>query len=185
MNLKIWALSLASYLLAVNLITLYQKLHSVFSIPSAPVLPSTGRPTLSPGACARAEHWASDPQPRRLCPRRALGVRPSAPPPLTPLSPSLPAAPAGSAAPAPLPAAPASAPAPLGPAAGPPSAAPDAAAGGAQTLADGFPSPAPPVVSSTPPTGEYRLILAGRFSRLALAPLNLELWLHVFGLCFV
>ena len=60
MNLKIWALSLASYLLAVNLITLYQKLHSVFSIPSAAVLPSTGRLTL--------------PQPGRLCPRRALGV---------------------------------------------------------------------------------------------------------------
>ncbi|XP_047629248.1 abl interactor 2 isoform X8 [Phacochoerus africanus] len=35
----------------------------------------------------------------------------------------------------------------------PPSVFPDAAAGGAQTLADGFTSPTPPVVSSTPPTG--------------------------------
>ncbi|XP_043301000.1 abl interactor 2 isoform X4 [Cervus elaphus] len=71
----------------------------------------------------------------------------------TPSPPSVFPAPAGSAAPPPLPAAPASAPAPLGPAAAPPAAAPDAAAGGAQTLADGFTSPTPPVVSSTPPTG--------------------------------
>ncbi|KAB0379449.1 hypothetical protein FD755_007233, partial [Muntiacus reevesi] len=71
----------------------------------------------------------------------------------TPSPPSVFPAPAGSAAPPPLPAAPASAPTPLGPAAAPPSAAPDAAAGGAQTLADGFTSPTPPVVSSTPPTG--------------------------------
>ncbi|KAF6360999.1 abl interactor 2 [Rhinolophus ferrumequinum] len=35
----------------------------------------------------------------------------------------------------------------------PPSVFPDAAVGGVQTLADGFTSPTPPVVSSTPPTG--------------------------------
>ncbi|KAF6112508.1 abl interactor 2 [Phyllostomus discolor] len=39
------------------------------------------------------------------------------------------------------------------PATVPSSTAPEAAAGGAQTLADGFTSPTPPVVSSTPPTG--------------------------------
>ncbi|XP_025790137.1 abl interactor 2 isoform X1 [Puma concolor] len=49
-----------------------------------------------------------------------------------------------------LPATSASAPAPLVPATVPSSTAPDAAAGGAQTLADGFTSPTPPVVSSTP-----------------------------------
>uniref|UniRef100_A0A2K6GC95 Abl interactor 2 n=1 Tax=Propithecus coquereli TaxID=379532 RepID=A0A2K6GC95_PROCO len=71
----------------------------------------------------------------------------------TPSPPSVFPAPAGSAGTPPLPAASASAPAPLVPATVPSSTAPDAAAGGAQTLADGFTSPTPPVVSSTPPTG--------------------------------
>ncbi|XP_004701602.1 abl interactor 2 isoform X6 [Echinops telfairi] len=71
----------------------------------------------------------------------------------TPSPPSVFPAPAGSAGTPPLPATSASAPAPLVPAAAPSSTAPDAAAGGAQTLADGFTSPTPPVVSSTPPTG--------------------------------
>ncbi|XP_059024305.1 abl interactor 2 isoform X6 [Mustela lutreola] len=70
----------------------------------------------------------------------------------TPSPPSVFPAPAGSAGP-PLPATAASAPAPLVPATVPSSTAPEAAAGGAQTLADGFTSPTPPVVSSTPPTG--------------------------------
>ncbi|XP_004262880.1 abl interactor 2 isoform X6 [Orcinus orca] len=70
----------------------------------------------------------------------------------TPSPPSVFPAPAGSAGTPPLPATSASAPAPL-PATVPPSTAPDTAAGGAQTLADGFTSPTPPVVSSTPPTG--------------------------------
>ncbi|KAM9085108.1 abl interactor 2 isoform 11-T11 [Megaptera novaeangliae] len=70
----------------------------------------------------------------------------------TPSPPSVFPAPAGSAGTPPLPATSASAPAPL-PATVPPSTAPDTAAGGAQTLADGFTSPAPPVVSSTPPAG--------------------------------
>uniref|UniRef100_A0A2K6UEV2 Abl interactor 2 n=1 Tax=Saimiri boliviensis boliviensis TaxID=39432 RepID=A0A2K6UEV2_SAIBB len=61
--------------------------------------------------------------------------------------------PAGSAGTPPLPATSASAPAPLVPATVPSATAPDAAAGGAQTLADGFTSPTPSVVSSTPPTG--------------------------------
>ncbi|XP_063504453.1 abl interactor 2 isoform X5 [Pongo pygmaeus] len=71
----------------------------------------------------------------------------------TPSPPSVFPAPAGSAGTPPLPATSASAPAPLVPATVPSSTAPDAAAGGAQTLADGFTSPTPPVVSSTPPTG--------------------------------
>uniref|UniRef100_A0A8C9AYN7 Abl interactor 2 n=1 Tax=Prolemur simus TaxID=1328070 RepID=A0A8C9AYN7_PROSS len=71
----------------------------------------------------------------------------------TPSPPSVFPAPAGSAGTPPLPAASASAPAPLVPATVPSSTAPDSAAGGAQTLADGFTSPTPPVVSSTPPTG--------------------------------
>ncbi|XP_028336916.1 abl interactor 2 isoform X14 [Physeter macrocephalus] len=68
----------------------------------------------------------------------------------TPSPPSVFPAPAGSAGAPPLPAT--SAPAPL-PATVPPASAPDTAAAGAQTLADGFTSPTPPVVSSTPPTG--------------------------------
>ncbi|KAK2494371.1 hypothetical protein MC885_008983 [Smutsia gigantea] len=71
----------------------------------------------------------------------------------TPSPPSVFPAPAGSAGTPPLPAPSAPAPAPLGPATVPSSTAPDAAAGGAQTLADGFTSPTPPVVSSNPPTG--------------------------------
>ncbi|XP_036093731.1 abl interactor 2 isoform X40 [Rousettus aegyptiacus] len=71
----------------------------------------------------------------------------------TPSPPSVFPAPAGSAGTPPLPATSASAPAPLVPATVPSSTAPDAAAGGAQTLADGFTSPTPPVVSSTPPAG--------------------------------
>ncbi|XP_069717071.1 abl interactor 2 isoform X5 [Phaenicophaeus curvirostris] len=69
----------------------------------------------------------------------------------TPSPPSVYPAPAGSAGTSPLPAT--SAPAPTPPA--PSSAAPDAAAAaaGAQPLADGFTSPTPPAVSSTPSTG--------------------------------
>lgn len=70
---------------------------------------------------------------------------------------SLHLAPAGSAGTSPLPAT--SAPAPTPPAPAPSSAAPDAAAAaaGAQPLADGFTSPTPPAVSSTPSTGECLL----------------------------
>ncbi|KAM8789676.1 abl interactor 2 isoform 7-T7 [Rhynchonycteris naso] len=71
----------------------------------------------------------------------------------TPSPPSVFPAPAGSAGTPPLPATSAPAPAPLVPANVPSSTAPDAATGGAQTLADGFTSPTPPVISSTPPTG--------------------------------
>ncbi|XP_054975851.1 abl interactor 2 isoform X6 [Sorex araneus] len=71
----------------------------------------------------------------------------------TPSPPSVFPAPAGSAGTPPLPATSASAPAPLVPASVPSSTAPDVAAGGPQTLADGFTSPTPPVVSSAPPTG--------------------------------
>ncbi|XP_012929937.1 abl interactor 2 isoform X7 [Heterocephalus glaber] len=70
----------------------------------------------------------------------------------TPSPPNVFPAPAGSAGTPPLPATSASAPSPLVPATVPSSTAPDGAAGGAQTLADGFTSPAPPV-SSNPPTG--------------------------------
>ncbi|XP_014809804.1 PREDICTED: abl interactor 2 isoform X5 [Calidris pugnax] len=71
----------------------------------------------------------------------------------TPSPPSVYPAPAGSAGTSPLPAT--SAPAPTPPAPAPSSAAPDAAAAaaGAQPLADGFTSPTPPAVSSTPSTG--------------------------------
>ncbi|XP_075612581.1 abl interactor 2 isoform X10 [Balearica regulorum gibbericeps] len=71
----------------------------------------------------------------------------------TPSPPSVYPAPAGSAGTSPLPAT--SAPAPTPPAPALSSAAPDAAAAaaGAQPLADGFTSPTPPAVSSTPSTG--------------------------------
>ncbi|KFV53096.1 Abl interactor 2, partial [Tyto alba] len=70
----------------------------------------------------------------------------------TPSPPSVYPAPAGSAGTSPLPATSASAPPP---APAPSSTAPDAAAAaaGAQPLADGFTSPTPPAVSSTPSTG--------------------------------
>ncbi|NP_001391639.1 abl interactor 2 isoform 9 [Mus musculus] len=71
----------------------------------------------------------------------------------TPSPPSVFPAPAGSAGTPPLPATSASVPTPLVPATVPSSTAPDAAAGGAQSLADGFTSPTPPVISSNPPTG--------------------------------
>ncbi|XP_051479019.1 abl interactor 2 isoform X4 [Apus apus] len=69
----------------------------------------------------------------------------------TPSPPSVYPAPAGSAGTSPLPATSTSAPAPPAPS----SAAPDAAAtaAGAQPLPDGFTSPTPPAVSSTPSTG--------------------------------
>ncbi|XP_062354666.1 abl interactor 2 isoform X32 [Cinclus cinclus] len=70
----------------------------------------------------------------------------------TPSPPSVYPAPAGSAGTSPLPATSAPAPTPAPPA--PSSAAPDAAAAaGAQPLADGFTSPTPPAVSSTPSAG--------------------------------
>ncbi|KFU88631.1 Abl interactor 2, partial [Chaetura pelagica] len=71
----------------------------------------------------------------------------------TPSPPSVYPAPAGSAGTSPLPAT--STPAPAPPAPAPSSAAPDAAASaaGAQPLPDGFTSPTPPAVSSTPSTG--------------------------------
>lgn len=75
---------------------------------------------------------------------------------------SLHLAPAGSAGTSPLPATSAPAPTPPAPPA-PSSAAPDAAAAaGAQPLADGFTSPTPPAVSSTPSAGECLLQLLGR-----------------------
>ncbi|XP_054371446.1 abl interactor 2 isoform X17 [Molothrus ater] len=72
----------------------------------------------------------------------------------TPSPPSVYPAPAGSAGSSPLPATSAPAPTPPAPPA-PSSAAPDAAAAaaGAQPLADGFTSPTPPAVSSTPSAG--------------------------------
>ncbi|KAM4776440.1 abl interactor 2 isoform X17 [Corvus hawaiiensis] len=71
----------------------------------------------------------------------------------TPSPPSVYPAPAGSAGTSPLPATSAPAPTPPAPPA-PSSAAPDAAAAaGAQPLADGFTSPTPPAVSSTPSAG--------------------------------
>ncbi|XP_032920392.1 abl interactor 2 isoform X8 [Catharus ustulatus] len=72
----------------------------------------------------------------------------------TPSPPSVYPAPAGSAGTSPLPATSAPAPTPPAPPA-PSSTAPDAAAAaaGAQPLADGFTSPTPPAVSSTPSAG--------------------------------
>lgn len=73
---------------------------------------------------------------------------------------SLHLAPAGSAGTSPLPATSAPVPTPPAPPA-PSSTAPDAAAAaaGAQPLADGFTSPTPPAVSSTPSAGECLLQL--------------------------
>ncbi|XP_043301005.1 abl interactor 2 isoform X9 [Cervus elaphus] len=115
-----------------------------------PSPPLSGKGTLGSSGSSGGSHPSSRSSSRENSGSGSVGVPIAVP---TPSPPSVFPAPAGSAAPPPLPAAPASAPAPLGPAAAPPAAAPDAAAGGAQTLADGFTSPTPPVVSSTPPTG--------------------------------
>ncbi|XP_045151483.1 abl interactor 2 isoform X10 [Echinops telfairi] len=114
-----------------------------------PSPPLSGKGTLGSGSSG-GSHPSSRSSSRENSGSGSVGVPIAVP---TPSPPSVFPAPAGSAGTPPLPATSASAPAPLVPAAAPSSTAPDAAAGGAQTLADGFTSPTPPVVSSTPPTG--------------------------------
>ncbi|XP_060008259.1 abl interactor 2 isoform X26 [Lagenorhynchus albirostris] len=113
-----------------------------------PSPPMSGKGTLGSGSSG-GSHPSSRSSSRENSGSGSVGVPIAVP---TPSPPSVFPAPAGSAGTPPLPATSASAPAPL-PATVPPSTAPDTAAGGAQTLADGFTSPTPPVVSSTPPTG--------------------------------
>ncbi|XP_020930989.1 abl interactor 2 isoform X7 [Sus scrofa] len=114
-----------------------------------PSPPMSGKGTLGSGSSG-GSHPSSRSSSRENSGSGSVGVPIAVP---TPSPPSVFPAPAGSAGTPPLPATSASAPAPLVPATVPSSIAPDAAAGGAQTLADGFTSPTPPVVSSTPPTG--------------------------------
>ncbi|XP_032210389.1 abl interactor 2 isoform X10 [Mustela erminea] len=114
-----------------------------------PSPPMSGKGTLGSGSSG-GSHPSSRSSSRENSGSGSVGVPIAVP---TPSPPSVFPAPAGSAGPPPLPATSASAPAPLVPATVPSSTAPEAAAGGAQTLADGFTSPTPPVVSSTPPTG--------------------------------
>nr|XP_055146249.1 abl interactor 2 isoform X9 [Symphalangus syndactylus] len=114
-----------------------------------PSPPMSGKGTLGSGSSG-GSHPSSRSSSRENSGSGSVGVPIAVP---TPSPPSVFPAPAVSAGTPPLPATSASAPAPLVPATVPASTAPDAAAGGAQTLADGFTSPTPPVVSSTPPTG--------------------------------
>ncbi|XP_029789881.1 abl interactor 2 isoform X9 [Suricata suricatta] len=114
-----------------------------------PSPPMSGKGTLGSSGSSGGSHPSSRSSSRENSGSGSVGVPIAVP---TPSPPSVFPAPAGSAGTPPLPATSASAPAPLVPAPVPPSTAPDAA-GGAQTLADGFTSPTPPVVSSTPPTG--------------------------------
>ncbi|XP_036093712.1 abl interactor 2 isoform X13 [Rousettus aegyptiacus] len=114
-----------------------------------PSPPMSGKGTLGSGSSG-GSHPSSRSSSRENSGSGSVGVPIAVP---TPSPPSVFPAPAGSAGTPPLPATSASAPAPLVPATVPSSTAPDAAAGGAQTLADGFTSPTPPVVSSTPPAG--------------------------------
>uniref|UniRef100_A0A8C7AQ47 Abl interactor 2 n=1 Tax=Neovison vison TaxID=452646 RepID=A0A8C7AQ47_NEOVI len=115
-----------------------------------PSPPMSGKGTLGSSGSSGGSHPSSRSSSRENSGSGSVGVPIAVP---TPSPPSVFPAPAGSAGPPPLPASSASAPAPLVPATVPSSTAPEAAAGGAQTLADGFTSPTPPVVSSTPPTG--------------------------------
>uniref|UniRef100_A0A8C6FPV8 Abl interactor 2 n=1 Tax=Moschus moschiferus TaxID=68415 RepID=A0A8C6FPV8_MOSMO len=115
-----------------------------------PSPPMSGKGTLGSSGSSGGSHPSSRSSSRENSGSGSVGVPIAVP---TPSPPSVFPAPAGSAGTPPLPAASASAPTPLVPATVPSSTAPDAAAGGAQTLADGFTSPTPPVVSSTPPTG--------------------------------
>ncbi|XP_032967663.1 abl interactor 2 isoform X31 [Rhinolophus ferrumequinum] len=114
-----------------------------------PSPPMSGKGTLGSGSSG-GSHPSSRSSSRENSGSGSVGVPIAVP---TPSPPSVFPAPAGSAGTPPLPATSASAPAPLVPASAPSSTAPDAAVGGVQTLADGFTSPTPPVVSSTPPTG--------------------------------
>ncbi|XP_017392338.1 abl interactor 2 isoform X16 [Cebus imitator] len=115
-----------------------------------PSPPMSGKGTLGSSGSSGGSHPSSRSSSRENSGSGSVGVPIAVP---TPSPPSVFPAPAGSAGTPPLPATSASAPAPLVPATVPSSTAPDVAAGGAQTLADGFTSPTPPVVSSTPPTG--------------------------------
>ncbi|KAM4869679.1 abl interactor 2 isoform X21 [Ictidomys tridecemlineatus] len=114
-----------------------------------PSPPMSGKGTLGSGSSG-GSHPSSRSSSRENSGSGSVGVPIAVP---TPSPPSVFPAPAGSSGTPPLPATSASAPAPLVPATVPSSIAPEAAAGGAQTLADGFTSPTPPVVSSNPPTG--------------------------------
>ncbi|XP_066882727.1 abl interactor 2 isoform X26 [Kogia breviceps] len=112
-----------------------------------PSPPMSGKGTLGSSGSSGGSHPSSRSSSRENSGSGSVGVPIAVP---TPSPPSVFPAPAGSAGAPPLPTT--SAPAPL-PATVPPASAPDTAAAGAQTLADGFTSPTPPVVSSTPPTG--------------------------------
>nr|XP_058156314.1 abl interactor 2 isoform X22 [Dasypus novemcinctus] len=114
-----------------------------------PSPPMSGKGTLGSGSSG-GSHPSSRSSSRENSGSGSVGVPIAVP---TPSPPSVFPAPASSAGTPPLPVASASAPVPLVPATVPSTTAPDVAAGGAQTLADGFTSPTPPVVSSTPPTG--------------------------------
>ncbi|XP_075567404.1 abl interactor 2 isoform X21 [Pelecanus crispus] len=114
-----------------------------------PSPPMSGKGTIGSGSSG-GSHPSSRSSSRENSGSGSVGVPIAVP---TPSPPSVYPAPAGSAGTSPLPAT--SAPAPTPPAPAPSSAAPDAAAAaaGAQPLADGFTSPTPPAVSSTPSTG--------------------------------
>ncbi|XP_059676230.1 abl interactor 2 isoform X26 [Gavia stellata] len=113
-----------------------------------PSPPMSGKGTIGSGSSG-GSHPSSRSSSRENSGSGSVGVPIAVP---TPSPPSVYPAPAGSAGTSPLPAT--SAPAPT-PAPAPSSAAPDAAAAaaGAQPLADGFTSPTPPAVSSTPSAG--------------------------------
>ncbi|XP_070278014.1 abl interactor 2 isoform X17 [Myotis yumanensis] len=115
-----------------------------------PSPPLSGKGTLGSSGSSGGSHPSSRSSSRENSGSGSVGVPIAVP---TPSPPSVFPAPAGSAGTPPLPATSASAPVPIVPATVPSSTAPDAASGGAQALADGFASPTPPVVSSTPPTG--------------------------------
>ncbi|KAM7153138.1 abl interactor 2 isoform 6-T6 [Macrochelys suwanniensis] len=113
-----------------------------------PSPPMSGKGTIGSGSSG-GSHPSSRSSSRENSGSGSVGVPIAVP---TPSPPSVYPAPAGSAGTSPLPATSAPAPSPLAPATAP-SAAPDAAAAGAQPLADGFTSPTPPAVSSTPSAG--------------------------------
>ncbi|XP_074047690.1 abl interactor 2 isoform X8 [Macrotis lagotis] len=115
-----------------------------------PSPPMSGKGTLGSSGSSGGSHPSSRSSSRENSGSGSVGVPIAVP---TPSPPSVFPAPAGSAGTPPLPATSAPAPAPLTPAAVSSSTAPDGAAAGAQPLADGFTSPTPSVVSSTPPTG--------------------------------
>ncbi|XP_069082114.1 abl interactor 2 isoform X14 [Pleurodeles waltl] len=115
-----------------------------------PSPPMSGKGTIGSSGSSGGSHPSSRSSSRENSGSGSVGVPIAVP---TPSPPSVYPASAGCAGTPPIPVTSTPAPTPLAPASVPTTTTPDAAATGAQPLAEGFTSPTPPAVSSTPPSG--------------------------------